>query len=311
MSSHGVSDSGMQKTMIAVGIALCVITLLIIVASRILSSGSNDEFDQIMHDAQMKRIEPVSRVRTTAPAAVQVAAAAASAAPRSGEELSAGTCANCHNTGVAGAPAYTDKAAWDARAANGLEALVASVVNGKGAMPAGGGSDYTEAEIIRAVEFMTGLGNGGAVAEAAEETDSAVEQAGDSDSAASESEAANTESSAADSQTTESARENTDSAAAATDAASSSDASGVVAALTPRVQTAVDKGVCAACHASGVAGAPKYDDAAEWAKRAESGFAALAQSIQNGKGGMPPRGGSDLSDDELLMAVEYIVRNSQ
>ena len=301
MSSHSASDSGMQKTMILVGVALCVLTLIIAVTARVLSSGSNDEFDQLLHNAQIQRIEPAGRVRTEAPAAVQMADAAPAVA-RSGEELANGSCANCHNDGVAGAPKFTDKAAWDERAALGLEALVASVVNGKGAMPAGGASDYTEAEIIRAVEFMTGLGNGGqvATAPAAAETENteAVESA-DTESTGSESDSAAAE---PEQETEQSAEQ-----MAETDAAEG----GVIAALTPDIKTAVDTGACAACHQNGVAGAPKYGDTAEWATRAEKGYAALASTVKSGKGAMPPRGGSQLTDDELLIAVEYMVQKSQ
>jgi cytochrome c5 len=33
----------------------------------------------------------------------------------------------------------------------------------------------------------------------------------------------------------------------------------------------------------------------------------LVTSVANGKGAMPPRGGSNLSDDELRRAVEHLV----
>ena len=308
MSSHSASDSGMQKMMIMVGIALCVITLLIMLTARILSSGSNDEFDQLLHNAQMKRIEPVGQVRTSLPETAQ-AAIAAPAAPRSGEELANGACAACHSAGVAGAPSFADQAAWDQRATVGLEALVASVVNGKGGMPAGGGSDYSEAEITRAVEFMTGLGNGGEVAEApvAAETETAevseaVSTESDSAEAEVESDSVNAEAATAES-------EGSEQTAVVADAPETTN-EGVVAALTSRIETTVDEGVCAGCHDTGVAGAPKYSDKAEWAKRAEAGYAHLAETVRNGKGAMPPRGGSDLTDDELLIAVEYIVQKS-
>jgi cytochrome c5 len=45
------------------------------------------------------------------------------------------TCSICHSMGVAGAPKAFDKAAWEPRLATGMDALVASVNNGKGAMP--------------------------------------------------------------------------------------------------------------------------------------------------------------------------------
>ncbi|ASP40829.1 cytochrome c5 family protein [Bacterioplanes sanyensis] len=44
-------------------------------------------------------------------------------------------CAACHAMAVAGAPKSFDKAAWEPRLALGMDTLVASVTNGKGAMP--------------------------------------------------------------------------------------------------------------------------------------------------------------------------------
>ena len=44
--------------------------------------------------------------------------------------------------------------------------------------------------------------------------------------------------------------------------------------------------VCQACHAAGVANAPKLADAAAWAPRLKSGFDALLNSALKGKGAM-------------------------
>lgn len=303
MSSHGASDSSMQKMMIIVGIALCVLTITLMITSRTLSIGSNDEFDALLHNAKMERIQPAGQIRTEAPVVSEEVVAALS-----GEEIAGGACAACHISGAAGAPKFDDKAEWDKRAELGLEALVASVVNGKGAMPAGGGSNHSEEEITRAVEYMTGLGNGGVV-DTADAADTATEEAAVSTEA--ESTAAAEE--PADANTAETAEASVTPAAEATDTAAvtATSASGVIAAMTPRIQTTVDQGVCAGCHTAGVAGAPKYDDTAEWASRAEQGYAALAQTVATGKGAMPPRGGSDLTDDELLIAVEYMVQKSK
>ena len=45
----------------------------------------------------------------------------------------------------------------------------------------------------------------------------------------------------------------------------------------------VYKGQCAACHATGAAGAPKLADAAAWAPRIKTGFEALVQSALRAK----------------------------
>lgn len=69
---------------------------------------------------------------------------------------------------------------------------------------------------------------------------------------------------------------------------------------------AVYKAQCAACHASGVAGAPKFQDAAAWAPRIAQGYDTLVQSALKGKGNMGPQGGGDFSDLEIGRAVAFI-----
>jgi cytochrome c5 len=73
----------------------------------------------------------------------------------------------------------------------------------------------------------------------------------------------------------------------------------------------VYKAVCAACHAAGAAGAPKFGDNAAWAPRLKEGYEHLVESVVKGKGAMPARGGgSDLSDDEIARAVAFIANNA-
>ena len=48
------------------------------------------------------------------------------------------SCGACHAYAVAGAPKTGDAAQWEPRLAKGMEALVSSVRNGLGVMPAGG-----------------------------------------------------------------------------------------------------------------------------------------------------------------------------
>ena len=64
---------------------------------------------------------------------------------------------------------------------------------------------------------------------------------------------------------------------------------------------------CGACHAAGVAGAPKFGDKAAWAPRLALGVDGLTASVIKGKGAMPPRGGSAGTDAEIKAAVVYMV----
>jgi len=73
---------------------------------------------------------------------------------------------------------------------------------------------------------------------------------------------------------------------------------------------------CVACHGAGIAGAPKLGDAAAWAPRIAQGIDTLhTHALQGyqGKGGyMPPKGGrTDLSDQSVINAVDYIVDASK
>lgn len=66
--------------------------------------------------------------------------------------------------------------------------------------------------------------------------------------------------------------------------------------------------VCAVCHVSGVAGAPKFGDKAAWAPRVKAGVSAMHASVIKGKGAMPPKGGNTtLSDDAVKAAVDYML----
>jgi cytochrome c5 len=65
--------------------------------------------------------------------------------------------------------------------------------------------------------------------------------------------------------------------------------------------------VCTACHATGVAKAPKFGDKRDWGPRIRAGQKALVQVALKGEGAMPARGGaSDLSDLEVERAVVYM-----
>ena len=63
---------------------------------------------------------------------------------------------------------------------------------------------------------------------------------------------------------------------------------------------------CAACHASGAAGAPKIGDEAAWSPRIKTGYDALLISALKGKNAMGAQGGGDYSDVEIGRAVVYL-----
>lgn len=70
---------------------------------------------------------------------------------------------------------------------------------------------------------------------------------------------------------------------------------------------AVYTAVCAACHATGAAGAPKVGEAGAWAARIAQGYDTLVQHAVHGIRAMPAKGGNpDLDDVEVARAVAYM-----
>lgn len=69
---------------------------------------------------------------------------------------------------------------------------------------------------------------------------------------------------------------------------------------------------CAACHTSGVLGAPKFGTN-EWTDRAAGkGLDTLVKNAINGINAMPPRGTcADCSDDEIKSLVEYMIDSAK
>ncbi len=69
---------------------------------------------------------------------------------------------------------------------------------------------------------------------------------------------------------------------------------------------------CVACHAGGVAGAPKTGDKAAWSARLAQGTEVLYASALKGKGVMPAKGGNPaIADDAIKAAVDYMVAQAQ
>jgi cytochrome c5 len=206
---------------------------------------------------------------------------------KSGEEVFKAQCTTCHSTGAAGAPKVGDAGAWAARIQQGFETLVNSALKGKGAMPAQGGGDFEDTEVARAVAWMANSA-GAKFAEPAQPKPQAQAAAGDAAAAP---------------------------AAPAAPAAAAAPAATTVAAAPAAPQAAAAGGngealykqACMACHAAGVANAPKFGDKAAWAPRIKQGMPQLYETALKGKGAMPPKGGSSAPDADVKAAVDYMV----
>ena len=70
--------------------------------------------------------------------------------------------------------------------------------------------------------------------------------------------------------------------------------------------------VCMACHAAGIAGAPKTGDKAAWKPRIATGKDALYNSALHGKNTMPAKGGlASAPDADVKAAVDYMVSQAK
>jgi cytochrome c5 len=196
------------------------------------------------------------------------------AGSRSGEDVVKAVCSTCHQAGVAGAPKIGDRAQWGPRIKQGLQTMVATALKGKGAMPPKGGNpSLSDDEVARGVVFMANQSGASFKEPASKQKPQAQAQA--------------------------------------------AAAPGATGAAKPAAGGAADgkkiyESTCTACHATGVANAPKLGDKAAWAPRIKQGTDALLQSALKGKGAMPPKGGNAaLSDADLRAALEFMVSQAK
>lgn len=90
------------------------------------------------------------------------------------------------------------------------------------------------------------------------------------------------------------------------------------AAEAPALMTGpqVYNAACLACHGGGIGGAPMTGDKSAWGPRIAQGKDTLHKHALEGFTGsvgfMPPKGGrTDLSDEEIIAAVDYLVEQAQ
>ncbi|MDZ7840343.1 MAG: c-type cytochrome [Gammaproteobacteria bacterium] len=326
MSSEPEMSDGQFTNLFSIMIGgLIVLTIALIILAVFVSSGVNQSNlnDQARESQTAERIAPAGRINVGDAASTQSASPSGgdtgSAEVASGEDVYQNNCAACHASGVAGAPVFGDEGAWSERLAQGMETLYRHSIEGfqgsAGVMPAKGGNTSLSDEAVKAaVDHMVDAVSEAAESEAAEseaaESEAAESEAAESEAAeseAAESEAA--ESEAAESEAAES--EAAESEAAETEAAETEAAESDVAA-----GKTVYESSCVACHASGVAGAPRLGEADAWSERIAQGMETLyrhsIEGFQGDSGMMPPKGGNtSLSDDEVKAAVDYMVQQAE
>lgn len=260
-----------------------IIALVAYVASDSKPAGSTQAEKFALGGVSAQDLERATAERIRKVGTVEIRDA--NRALKTGEEVYKVQCAACHATGAANAPKFGDAGSWANRIRTGFDALVASALKGKGAMPAQVGGDFEETEIARAVAYMANAA-GAKFAEPQRPAGAAAAAAP---------------------------------AAPAVAAAPVAAPAAAAAPAAPQAQPvaaagggeALYKQACAACHMTGAANAPKLGDKAAWAPRLAQGVPALVQNAIKGKGAMPPKGGSTAPDTDVRAAVEYMVGASR
>lgn len=273
-------------------IAIIILLVNMVVSGNKVGAGS----DTLTQEAITKRIAPV--------AGFELVDANAPKVFKTGEQVFAAVCTACHTAGVAGAPKMGDNAAWAPFIKSGYDTMLNVALHGKGGMPAKGGnptlSDY---EVARAVVYMANK-SGASLPEPAAPAEEGAKKDADAAPAAAPAPAAAAPAAAASA------------AAAPTAAAPAAAAPAAPApAAAPQQAAAVNpageklyKSVCFACHATGVANAPKFGDKAAWDPYIKTGMDAMVKVAMQGKPPMPPKGGAaNASEDDIRAAVQYMV----
>jgi cytochrome c5 len=277
------------------GVPIAIIILLAVYVNNSTRTGAGTDIEQSVN----QRIAPAAEV--------DVRDANAPRVYKTGEEVFKAVCSTCHASGAAGAPKFGDSGAWAPRISEGYDTLLHNALNGKGAMPARGGTspdDYSDFEIARAVVYMADHG-GASFPEPAQPKPGEAAGASAAAGAAGASGAA---------------------AAAGAGSGDNAQAAAAVAALASVPQTAAAPAggadsaqagkalytqVCQACHAAGVLGAPKFGDKEAWAPRLKDSMDTVYNYALHGKGAMPAKGGSNASDADVKAAVDYMVNASK
>ena len=280
-----------KQLIITVILAFVVPIAIIILLVNMVATGTKTGAgsDALSGEAIARRIAPV--------AGFELVDANAPKVFKTGEQVFAAVCTACHTAGVAGAPKMGDNAAWAPFIKSGYDAMLNVALHGKGGMPAKGGnpalSDY---EVARAVVYMANQ-SGGSLPEPAAPAEEGAKKEADAGAAPA------------------AAAAPAPAAPAAAAPAAAAPAPAAAAAPAPQQTAAVNpageqlyKTVCFACHATGVANAPKFGDKAAWEPFIKTGMDAMVQVAMQGKPPMPPKGGAaNASEEDIRAAVQFMV----
>ncbi len=137
---------------LAFAVPIGLIVLLSQLVTGLMPKGSTDTDNQVL-----SRIQPVGQLAL---------ADMTPSGTKTGEQVFQAVCKTCHESGIAGAPKFGDKAAWAGPIKEGYNVLIQHAINGlqengKVMPPRGGNPDLSDTEIARAVAYMANAAGAG------------------------------------------------------------------------------------------------------------------------------------------------------
>ena len=165
MSDTGSPIKTPKQLLYAILAAFLIPIVVIVLLSQYVGNLKNpsNSSDAYTEDKILERIAPVGSIRTE-PVLADLSAnekdVNITKVALSGEEVYANRCAACHEAGVLNAPKIGDTTAWAPRINQGLDTLLSSVLNGKGAMAAQKGPLNTDDELKAALRYLTNQSGG-------------------------------------------------------------------------------------------------------------------------------------------------------
>ena len=157
-------DREFFKTFAMIMVGLVLIGVLAAVVAMQVVSGEPNTNPLHSEAAVAQRLAPVGQVRQPGDAEPAAPVASAAAAPSGsqavavvdeGSRVYQTFCSACHDQGIAGAPKTGDKAAWDARLAKGMDAVLQRAIKGFDGMPPRGTCmTCTPEQMQAAIDFM-------------------------------------------------------------------------------------------------------------------------------------------------------------
>ncbi|HHB93043.1 MAG TPA: cytochrome c5 family protein [Thioploca sp.] len=222
-------------------------------------------------------------------------------------------CIACHATGILNAPKLGNKDDWQARIDKGEKVLVQNAIKGFNSMPPRGGSFVNDADMQSVVQYMlasVGFETSKSIKKVVPEIskqpiskEQPIPEEQPKEVIKIDTSVVKVPKTMTEPETPKITKVIPEAPKVITEIEST-------LSISPRQGKDVYDMTCKSCHVVGIAGAPKISEKKDWQQRIIKGKDVLIQNAINGINIMPPKGGnSNLTDEEVKLAVQYMLKN--